>query len=235
MSTLVLDAPGFSFTGSVARNPRVYTSSSGGALQGATPSQILQLLGIPNAAFGTGSDIVSTLAGLAARRSSGSWVSSISDRAADTYIEQGMPVSQIVNTIRKCFAFTVTDLASVLGVERPTIYSWLKDQSKPSPERLQRMGRVLRIADIWTAETDGTVKPDLSAATAGGIELFVALKEPKLWENEILLALNAQASTSARSVHRSRLSVMARKRGIDLRPTSDFDVATGRPLGQEEL
>jgi len=235
VSTLVLDAPSPSSTGSVAKNPHAYTPSSGGTLQRDTHSQVLTLLGIPSAVIGTGSDIANTLAGLATRRSSGSRPSSISELAPDNYTAQGMPASQIVNTIRKSFAFTVTDLASVLGVERPTIYSWLKDQSTPSPKHLRRMGRVFRIAETWISATDGTVKPDLSVRTADGVELFAALKQPKLWELEILRALNAQASSSTRRARRSPLSSIARERRIDARPSSDFDVATGRPLGREEL
>lgn len=230
----MLDTPGFSRTGSAVRTPRAHPSAGGG-FPVVSETQLLAALGIPLAILGTGSDIANMLAHLAARRSTGSWASTFAGTDTHEYIEPGKLTSEVVNTIRKSFALTVTDLAAVLGVERPTVYSWLKDQSTPSPARRQRMGLVLYLADMWVSASGGVVKPVLSARTAAGMPLLEALKEPKLWEAEIVAALTSQAADVSRTARRSRLSSLARDRGVESRSTYDFDIATGRSLGQEEL
>lgn len=230
MSAYVLDAPrGFAGTGSSVGVP-----GSGLDFPMITEARLLAVLGLPTSVLGTGSDLVNTLMHLSVLRPTGSRTSSARAEHRE-YIEPGKPISEIVNAIRKSFALSVTDLAAVLGVERPTIYSWLKDQSSPSPARLQRMGLVLRLADTWTAATNGAATPVLSARTESGMELLRALKEPKLWETEILDALSSQAAAAASRSRRSRLSTLARERGLEMGGSADFDIATGRPLGPEEL
>lgn len=216
-----------------AFSPWKVTGGPSGKYPLVTEAQFLAFLGLSPTVVGTGSNLANALTNVSLRRASGSRSSSIVAGDRLDYIEPGKLTSEIVNTIRTSFGLSVTDLASILGVERPTIYSWLKDQSTPAAARMQRMGAVLRLADIWTSKTGGTAAPVLTALTKSGITLLEALKEPKLWESEILAAMDAQVSNFAAPSRRSRLSVLARERRLELSPASEFDLVTGRPLGPE--
>lgn len=231
MSTFAIDIrSGMPRTGAAVSSASNSSPSRSLAL---TEAQLLAVYGLSQAVIGTGSDVVNTLINVSARRATGSRASVIALADQADYIEPGKLTSEIVNAIRSAFGLSVTDLAAVLGVERPTIYSWLKDQSTPTPARLRRLGLVLRIADNWVAETGGSVAPSLGGYTKAGVSLLEALKEPTLWEAEILIALSAQATSAASKARRSRLGALARERGLEVVPSEEFNAATGRPLGPE--
>ncbi|CAN5405688.1 hypothetical protein BH09ACT1_BH09ACT1_21370 [soil metagenome] len=220
-------------TGSVVRTPRVPGIGSG-KYSVVTEAQLLSLLGLPEYLIGTGSDLAKALANMSYRRASGASGSSIRVGDRPEYIEPGKLTSEIVNSIRTAFGLSITDLAAVLGVERPTIYSWLRDQSIPSAVRMPRMSLVLRLADTWTAKSGAETAPVLSAHTQSGKTLLEALKEPSLWESEILSALNTQAASSGLRSRPSRLSALARERGLENVASAEFDIATNRPFGPED-
>jgi transcriptional regulator with XRE-family HTH domain len=149
------------------------------------------------------------------------------------YLDAGKPTSEIVNTIRSAFGLSITDLAGALGVERPTVYSWLKDQSTPTRARAGRLGTVLRLADVWVANTEGRFHPSLRAQTARGRTLLEALREDALPEAEIIANLESQARNGRAMATKDRLTAPLRDRSIPQRPDADFDAATNRPLGPE--
>ncbi|CAM5396876.1 hypothetical protein LSHI6S_02151 [Leifsonia shinshuensis] len=223
------------YSGAVTSRGTLPATSSGSAIgtsvwvQG-EPFDVLASL--PEVVFGTGG-----LATDALFRALGRRTTSVAARLLIVedvnYIDDAQPTSEVVNAIRSAFGLSVTDLAAVLGVERPTIYSWLKDQSLPSATRRDRMGLVLRLADTWTAMVGGGAAPALTSTVATGVDLLTALREPKLWEAEIVENLRAQASASRRGGRGKKLVAVPRGQGADLRSTTDFDIATGRPLGPE--
>jgi transcriptional regulator with XRE-family HTH domain len=192
----------------------------------------LTVLGaLPELVVGTGSVVTEALLHLAAKRATGASARFLVLERTPTYIDESQATSEVVNTIRSSFGLSVTDLATVLGVERPTVYSWLKDQSTPAAARLERMDLVLRLADTWTASAGGGYAPDLTAAVSEGVSLLAALRAPTHWESEIIANLTAQAA--AVSKRRGMLVSVTSGQGADARPSSDFDIATGRPLAPE--
>lgn len=183
---------------------------------------------------GTGGVLTSHLIQLVSASRTGSRVRVFVEDVASTATEPSEPVSSMVNRIRLAFGLSVTDLASVLGVERPTIYSWLRDGSTPAPARLARVRRVLGLADIWAALRTGRRAPTMKSEVAPGTDLFSALRAPHLWVTEIERNLRDQASAiRTNEARRERLLATAEDLGIPARPASDFDIATGRPLGPE--
>lgn len=187
----------------------------------------------PDLMAGTGGFVTDALLALIRPSISGTNVT-IATWDEVSYVEPGQTPSKLVGAIRSAFGLSVTDLASVLGVERPTIYSWLRDQSRPNPARLERIGRVLHLADIWTTSRKDGATPLLDAKIRADLTLLDALRDPLVWEAEIESNLKAQSLITQPRSSRRRLVSMARQYGISERPPGDFDIATGRPLGPQE-
>jgi DNA-binding transcriptional regulator YiaG len=57
--------------------------------------------------------------------------------------------ADLVATIRDGFAISMSDLAAVLGVSRPTAYAWLEGQ-EPKPEAMMRIQGLSRAADEFS-------------------------------------------------------------------------------------
>lgn len=47
--------------------------------------------------------------------------------------------------ISKRINYPISNLADLLGVSRPTIYSWLRGECRPRPNAIKRMYRVLAL------------------------------------------------------------------------------------------
>ena len=65
--------------------------------------------------------------------------------------------SDAVATIRAALSLQVKELANVLGVSRPTIYSWMRDDEKPQPQNRNRIAYLLRFAKAWNSMSDKPV------------------------------------------------------------------------------
>lgn len=152
------------------------------------------------------------------------------DDVSDSVIEQS--TSERVNLIRETFRLSVTDLAAVLAVERPTIYSWLKDASTPSTANEKRLQSISALASVWIRSASSERGPAMKAQTNFGGTLLDTLKWPDLPQSRIREHLSMEALTTKRDSARD-FARLARVAAIPPRPDSDFDVATGRPLGPE--
>ena len=60
-------------------------------------------------------------------------------------IDVRSPAEHVAN-IRDGFAISMSDLATILGITRPTAYAWLKGD-EPKPEAIERIQRLSSIAD----------------------------------------------------------------------------------------
>ncbi len=73
--------------------------------------------------------------------------------------------------IRKALKLNVSDLASVLGVSRPTVYAWL-DGDEPSPENYTQVARLKRVADEIDRLTITRVDKLLKRPIFDGLSFF---------------------------------------------------------------
>ena len=64
----------------------------------------------------------------------------------EAFSQSASPPSEQLKSIREKLKLNVSDLASVLGVSRPTIYAWL-DGDEPSPENYTQLARLKDISD----------------------------------------------------------------------------------------
>jgi DNA-binding transcriptional regulator YiaG len=58
---------------------------------------------------------------------------------------------ELVAKIRAAFSLNIKETASVLRVERPTIYAWLSGESKPHHANILRLQLIARLADKWNS------------------------------------------------------------------------------------
>jgi len=66
---------------------------------------------------------------------------------AGIHISLGVPIK--ITAIRHYLSLSITDLGRVLRVERPTVYSWISESSKPHHQNLDRIGRIYDLAKAW--------------------------------------------------------------------------------------
>lgn len=206
-----------------------FTPLAAGSDSGAdTTRQLVEAL---SADLGTGSDPVQWLVYCSHMSSTRSW--SLFDREPQAPVLERRPVSDLVDTIRSAFQLSVTELASVLRVKRPTIYSWLKDNPELRPENEERLRLTASLADEWLKLAG--MQGDASLRGAGPSRDFVALLSSEVFDAGGLRMALADEATAVRSVtRRSRFREDLRSR-IPRRSESNFDVATGRPLGPEPV
>lgn len=62
-------------------------------------------------------------------------------------------IAEMVETIRSAFGLNVTQLAGVLGIERVTVYAWLRTEGadKLHPSNRDRLQSLYRIATEWSS------------------------------------------------------------------------------------
>ncbi|WP_024366897.1 hypothetical protein [Arthrobacter sp. TB 26] len=191
-----------------------------------------QLVEALSADLGTGSDPLRWLAYCSHLSSTRSW--SLFDREPQAPVLERRPVSDLVDTIRSAFQLSVTELASVLRVKRPTIYSWLKDNPELRPENVERLRLMTSLADEWLKLVPGMQGP-ASLHGAAPSRDFVALLSSEVFDADGIRMALADEATAARSVtRRSRFREDLRSR-TPRRSESNFDVATGRPLGPQAI
>ncbi len=58
-------------------------------------------------------------------------------------------MDEIIATIRGSLSLQVKELAEILRVQRPTVYSWIKDEVEPSASNRDRLQQLYRIALRW--------------------------------------------------------------------------------------
>jgi len=142
-------------------------------------------------------------------------------------------VSEMVNSIRLAFGLNVKELAAVLNVERPTIYSWLKDDAEPSASNRERIAVAARLADAWVETSPENTQPPRNYVLQDGRALIQALSSPDLDEQILTNQLINEARRLAHSGPVKNFAAIARRASIPETSAADFDSATGRPLGPE--
>lgn len=173
----------------------------------------------------TGANTVAWLEICSRTVSTRSWVPF--DRA-DVPEEELRSVTELLDNIRKAFGLSIKALAAVLGVERPTIYAWLKGSINLRPENSNRLAAVAALADEWlmnALDSDGRriPSPQLIEALATNEPDYVAIAGQLRQEA-------AQSALTAREEFAQKVAKLP-VRGSAF----DFDVMTQRPLGPSLL
>jgi transcriptional regulator with XRE-family HTH domain len=60
-----------------------------------------------------------------------------------------LEVGALVASIRAALSLNVSQTAQVLGVQRPTLYAWMREEAEPQTANARRLGRVAGLALRW--------------------------------------------------------------------------------------
>lgn len=115
-------------------------------------------------------------------------------------------VSDKISEIRSSLTLNITQTAEILKVRRPTIYSWLREQSVMRSRNTYRLDLVYLIAQMWKKLSDAPI----------GNGIYLALND----QGDTLIRLLAQESINVGSV-KSALASISSKTSESPRPSLD--------------
>ena len=102
-------------------------------------------------------------------------------------------VSEAIASIRTRLSLQVKELAQIFGVGRPTIYSWINEESSPHGHRLDRIEAVAKAAKLWDQFSD-LPAGNLVRKLIGGETLVDVLSKKQVSQSEVLMAMQSMAS-----------------------------------------
>ena len=124
-------------------------------------------------------------------------------------------ISEILLRVRAHFSVNTSELARVLGVERPTIYSWGNENVALRKQHRARLLALDRLVRLWTRLSPRPLGP-LKTASVGSRTLIDLLSDASVSENTISEALRELARRPALDEQQTRqrsIAELARDRG----------------------
>jgi transcriptional regulator with XRE-family HTH domain len=131
-----------------------------------------------------------------------------SDRLLDTH--------EKLAGIRRYLSMSVTDMAKVLHVRRPTIYAWLRNEPSLRAEHMRRLEAIYKNARAWRAISSKPVGEFLSRPLTPGPTLLALLWAKKLDEAAIASRFLQIHEALSRSPGRVTVLEAAEKHGLKL-------------------
>lgn len=183
----------------------------GGATQGGNTvwSYMLaaSLLAVPGAglaASGTGGSLTSHML-----LHKGAWVYdatlAVSATEAAAVGVAATPAAQL-DLVREELGLSITDLANLLGVTRPTIYAWIQGRQEPKPEMLARIRELHAVAQAAEALALPRMNRLVRRPLASGPSLLVRLQSGGADAEAALKELAEMASREESQRQQSRVS-----------------------------
>ena len=118
--------------------------------------------------------------------------------------------------IRRYLSMSVTDMAKVLHVRRPTIYAWLRNEPSLRAEHTRRLEGIYKSAREWRAISSKPVGEFLSRPLTPGPTLLTLLCAKKLDEAAIASRFLQIHEAQSRSPRRVTVLEAAEMRGLKL-------------------
>lgn len=69
---------------------------------------------------------------------------------------ESISIVELISSVKEKWQFNMTELADILGVTRPTVYSWLKGKTSPDPQSQRHLQTLAAAATDWTKATAGS-------------------------------------------------------------------------------
>ncbi|MBA4158476.1 MAG: hypothetical protein H0X65_13510 [Gemmatimonadetes bacterium] len=100
---------------------------------------------------------------------------------------EALTAREQIDRIQEVFSLTVTDLARVLGVSRPTLYAWLQEEvfTPRDPEVAERLRELYEMATVWDEQVSGQVGRFLKVPVVDDRSLLELLQQDP-WDREAI-------------------------------------------------
>ena len=147
--------------------------------------------------------------------------------------------AHLIARIRSSLSLQMKELAEAVGVQRPTVYAWLKGQSMPQKVNRERLHCLYRVAQHWDRVCHRPLGRHLREAGPEGTSVLDMLCSRTIGQVEITRRLEAVARRLEAGQRTAQASVraMATKHGIPLEKVRDrqdeFDVLTGKRFPED--
>jgi len=147
--------------------------------------------------------------------------------------------ARLIARIRSSLSLQMKELAEAVGVQRPTVYAWLKGQSVPQKANRERLRCLYRAAQHWDRVCQRPLGDHLRQAGPEGTSLLDMLCSRTTSQADITRRLEAIARrlTAEQRAIPASVRSMATKHGIPLEKVKDrqdeFDVLTGKRFHED--
>src|ERR1019366_6302550 len=94
-----------------------------------------------------------------------------------------------LSTIQHHLSLNLSDLAAVLRVSRPTIYTWLREESSPQAHNVSRMQLLFGVAKMWSGVSPRPLGSHLKTAVVEGQSVFDLLSQERIDREQVRRAL----------------------------------------------
>ena len=88
--------------------------------------------------------------------------------------------TKALSVLQHYLSLNLSELATVLQVSRPTIYSWLRDESAPQAQNVARIRQLFRLAKIWPSISGKPLGSRLKMPVADGQSVFDLLSQDRI-------------------------------------------------------
>ena len=98
------------------------------------------------------------------------------------------PAAELITRIKDGWQLNMTELAELMGVQRPTLYNWLNGKTVPDAEKIQRLQVIAAAARVWNEHTNTAEKGfllDYMGPLADELSIRQYLTSPKTTTDEL--------------------------------------------------
>jgi hypothetical protein len=124
-----------------------------------------------------------------------------------------------ITFILSALSLRVTELASVVDVQRPTIYAWLQGDFSPQAENKSRLRTLFKLASEWRLLSNAPLGKAIRDAQIEGASILDLLKQRKIDETKILKCFNALKGSSELTIKsfkkRGLVASALQRQGVD--------------------
>lgn len=148
-----------------------------------------------------------------------------SDKSASLPVPNPMS-AEIVANLQAAFRLSITELASVLRVKRPTVYAWMSESANPHSTNLQRLETLNRLASYWNRISDSPLEIGLKNPFDDGKSVLNLLARKEIPVSDITSRLKRLAQDHGQQSRTSVRSRLNRTKAFRTTRTGDPDLLT---------